>query len=442
MLHVARRDDPASRRFGSDHAIVFAQSNMTFAAERLAPGLIGSWLVAAAVGRRGNGRRDTPPRQASDAPASGQAETRRELRRETQGDLRANRRHCPAAGQGDQPASEADDEQLALLRSIDAVEFHHQSLLEQQAQLETELADADKRLAKLDEFAPNEPKPYSFLLLEGLKDQLAEQQREETALKTDLKSAEQLLAAAHDELDKAAQRRAAAARRRRARAPRGGAKASRLPRRIRPHTHEATTAGQSPPTPDTSRRRNAAATLRFETEPTQARKLRGGLQRSADWTATGRDAGAGKGGPGPNKCRSGQAPAGGQCGAAKTTDQEDRRGREGRGVFGARSRHGTRPTGGARSRPGSSPNRGRNPLPPARIASQACRRGVGSRRRLRLARRPRNSPNCGWPASFTTRRCCCSINSENNWPRERQLWRDRYDLAHGKVSDERAASSG
>ena len=43
----------------------------------------------------------------------------------------------------------------------------------------TEVADADKRLAKIDEFAPNEPKPYSFLLLEGLKDQLAEQQHEE-----------------------------------------------------------------------------------------------------------------------------------------------------------------------------------------------------------------------------------------------------------------------
>ncbi|HEY1784167.1 MAG TPA: mechanosensitive ion channel domain-containing protein [Pirellulales bacterium] len=137
-------------------------------------------------------------------------ETRRELRQKRKEISEQIAAITQRRSEGDGKASDADDEQLALLRSIDAVEFHHQSLLEHQAQLEAEVADADKRLARLDEFAPNEPKPYSFLVLEGLKDQLAEQQREETALKTDLKSAEQLLTAAHDELDKAAQRRRAA----------------------------------------------------------------------------------------------------------------------------------------------------------------------------------------------------------------------------------------
>ncbi|HTU24840.1 MAG TPA: mechanosensitive ion channel domain-containing protein [Pirellulales bacterium] len=113
-----------------------------------------------------------------------------------------------AAGTDGDHTDEGDD-RLTLLRSIDAVEFHHLALLEKQNQLAADLADAERRLAELDEFAPSEPKPYSFLLLEGLKDQLADEEREEAALKSDQKSAEQLLAAAHTELDRAAQHRRA-----------------------------------------------------------------------------------------------------------------------------------------------------------------------------------------------------------------------------------------
>jgi small-conductance mechanosensitive channel len=186
--------------------LLFARPNADYPARWAAPVLALAWLVLAAISAIAAG---APPERSAVRPA-GQAETRRELQQKRQEISKQIAVITERRGQGNQQASDADDEQLALLRSIDAVEFHHQSLLEQQAQLETELADADKRLAKLDEFAPNEPKPYSFLLLEGLKDQLAEEQREEAALKTDLKSAKQLLDAAHDELDRAAQRRTAA----------------------------------------------------------------------------------------------------------------------------------------------------------------------------------------------------------------------------------------
>ena len=169
---------------------------------------VGTVLIGVVVLRVGNAASaaEKAPDHLAAPRSTGEAETRRELRQKRKEISEQIAAITDRQGQGNREVSEADDEQLALLRSINAIEFHHQSLLDQQGQLEAELADADGRLAKLGEFAPNEPKPYSFLLLKGLKDQLADEQREETALKTDLKSAEQLLAAAHDELDKAAAR--------------------------------------------------------------------------------------------------------------------------------------------------------------------------------------------------------------------------------------------
>jgi potassium-dependent mechanosensitive channel len=94
---------------------------------------------------------------------------------------------------------------LTLLRLLDGLYAQHQTLLERRQQSEAQLKEADKELKSLDTFEPDEPKPYSFLLLDSLKDQLDVEEDREAAIKADVKSAKSLLQAAHDDLD-AAQR--------------------------------------------------------------------------------------------------------------------------------------------------------------------------------------------------------------------------------------------
>ena len=101
----------------------------------------------------------------------------------------------------DDTQAAGDSESLALLRSIDSVYVQHQSRLGQRQQLEVQTKEAEKQLQSLDKFDPDEPKPYSFLFLEGLKDQLAVEDDRQQALASDVKSAKQLLQAAHDKLD-------------------------------------------------------------------------------------------------------------------------------------------------------------------------------------------------------------------------------------------------
>ena len=106
----------------------------------------------------------------------------------------------------DSPAEEADQsnparETLGLLRSLDALYSQHQTRLAQKQELEIQAKEAEKKLESQDKFEPDEPKPYSFLLLENLKDQLALEEDREDPIAADLKSAKQLLQAAHKELD-------------------------------------------------------------------------------------------------------------------------------------------------------------------------------------------------------------------------------------------------
>ena len=99
----------------------------------------------------------------------------------------------------DSDAKQSTDGQL--LNSIDAVYAQHQAKLEQQSRLEVQAKNADEQLAVLDKYDPDEPKPYSFLLLEHLKDELTAETDRQSALAGDLKSAKQMLETAHDELD-------------------------------------------------------------------------------------------------------------------------------------------------------------------------------------------------------------------------------------------------
>jgi potassium-dependent mechanosensitive channel len=99
-------------------------------------------------------------------------------------------------------AREADQQNtLTLLRSLDGLYAQHQTLLERRQQLEAQLKEAERELKSLDTFEPDEPKPYSFLLLESLKDQLDMEEDREAAIKADVKSAKSLLQTAHDDLD-------------------------------------------------------------------------------------------------------------------------------------------------------------------------------------------------------------------------------------------------
>ena len=103
--------------------------------------------------------------------------------------------------QAAQPGSDADAQTLDSLRAINSVYLEHQNQLEQRSRLEEQLKEADSELAALDQFAPDEPKPYSFLLLENLHDQLAAEKDRQSAIESDTKSSKLLLKTAHEELD-------------------------------------------------------------------------------------------------------------------------------------------------------------------------------------------------------------------------------------------------
>jgi potassium-dependent mechanosensitive channel len=92
-------------------------------------------------------------------------------------------------------------ERLATLRSIDTVYAQHQKRLERCEKFERQTRQATAELEALDKFSLDEPKPYSFLLLEDLADQSAMEADREAAIKADLKSSKQLLQAAHEQLD-------------------------------------------------------------------------------------------------------------------------------------------------------------------------------------------------------------------------------------------------
>ncbi|HEY4308104.1 MAG TPA: mechanosensitive ion channel domain-containing protein [Pirellulales bacterium] len=104
---------------------------------------------------------------------------------------------------GNAETSGASDERLNQLRAIDALYAQHKVRLQEKEQLETEKKRIDHEIDSLDKFEPDEPKPYSFLLWDGLKDQLAVEQEREKGLTADGKTAKKQLASAHQALDQA-----------------------------------------------------------------------------------------------------------------------------------------------------------------------------------------------------------------------------------------------
>ena len=106
-----------------------------------------------------------------------------------------------SAEKTDHEPDRSNDALMAQLRAIDALYVQHKVRLQERQHLEVEKQEIDREIETLDKFEPDEPKPYSFLLLDGLKDQLSVEQQREKALTADSKNAEKLLAAAHRALD-------------------------------------------------------------------------------------------------------------------------------------------------------------------------------------------------------------------------------------------------
>jgi small-conductance mechanosensitive channel len=98
--------------------------------------------------------------------------------------------------------SAAEDE-LEFLETLDGVYAQQQARFEQRLELQSDKKKADESLAALRKFGPSEAKPYSFLLLESLRDALAAEEDREEAFVADLKAAELLLETAHDNFDEA-----------------------------------------------------------------------------------------------------------------------------------------------------------------------------------------------------------------------------------------------
>jgi hypothetical protein len=65
------------------------------------------------------------------------------------------------------------EDELEFLQTLDGVYAQQQVRLEQQQELQAELKKSEADLESFRKFGPTEAKPYSFLLLEDLRDELA-----------------------------------------------------------------------------------------------------------------------------------------------------------------------------------------------------------------------------------------------------------------------------
>ena len=128
-------------------------------------------------------------------------------------DVIANRKDLAAqaealAAQGGSHAAVADvgnvstaEDELEFLETLDGVYAQQQVRLEQQQELQAESKKAQEDLDAFRKFGPTEAKPYSFLLLEDLRDELASEEDHDAAFNADLKPAGQLLETARSHFD-------------------------------------------------------------------------------------------------------------------------------------------------------------------------------------------------------------------------------------------------
>jgi potassium-dependent mechanosensitive channel len=95
----------------------------------------------------------------------------------------------------------AVEDELEFLETLDGVCAQQQARLEQRQELEADKTKAVEDLESLRKFGPTDPKPYSFLLLENIRDERAAEDDHLEAFDADIKAAEQLLEAAQNHFD-------------------------------------------------------------------------------------------------------------------------------------------------------------------------------------------------------------------------------------------------
>ncbi len=95
------------------------------------------------------------------------------------------------------------EDELEFLEALDGVYGEQQARLEQRQELEAEKQRAEADLESLRKYGPTEAKPYSFLVLEDLRDELAAEQDHDHVNHADLKPAAQMLETARAHFDQA-----------------------------------------------------------------------------------------------------------------------------------------------------------------------------------------------------------------------------------------------
>jgi hypothetical protein len=104
---------------------------------------------------------------------------------------------------GDDGSQKEKDQEISDLHTLDALMAQRQAQLQEHVKLEQDKLQLNHELDSVAKFGLDQPKPYSFLLLESLKDQLAIEKRRTSSLKADIKSSEEQLKSVHTELKEA-----------------------------------------------------------------------------------------------------------------------------------------------------------------------------------------------------------------------------------------------
>ena len=159
---------------------------------------LSAWAALSALAETNHAAADpaTPSASAPDDLAAKRTKVADEIAQLTKAKL--------AAVAGGEAAGSVDpvDEQIDLLEALDLVYVQLQSAAEHRDELGHVHDRLQSQLDNLHKFGPTEAKPYSFLLLEEIRDSLTTQQERETAFEADLATAQQLLEQARVNLER------------------------------------------------------------------------------------------------------------------------------------------------------------------------------------------------------------------------------------------------
>ena len=140
---------------------------------------------------------------AQDAPESG--EDLEALRKDVDNELRIAQRTLDAATKAsgeDASPPEQLQQDVELLKQLTAILAQQKTAAAQEEDLKTKLADLNGQLEAVRMSGPQESKPYSFLLLDRLKDELAARQARTEIGKAASDDSKQAVTRAKEELDK------------------------------------------------------------------------------------------------------------------------------------------------------------------------------------------------------------------------------------------------